>query len=106
MQVSSSEMRPILQLSLHKSPLHNNKSLLRLALLQKSGLQRKLFSRLCQKCSVKMKRLYKRTLKRQRKNLRKKRRKLKKRRKARKRPSSQEKLQKLKRRNRVEKRKN
>ena len=106
MQGSSSEICLTSQLRLPKLPHHNNKSPLKLEHSQRSGLQRILFLRLCQKCSVKMRKSYKRTLNKQRKNFLKKKRKPKKRKRARKRPSSPEKLQKPKRRNRVERIKN
>ena len=106
MQGSSSETCLTSQLRLPRLPHRNNKSPLKPELLQRLGLQRRLFSRLCQKCSVKMRRSYKRTLNKQRKNFLKKKRKPKKRKRAKKRPSSQEKLQKTKRRNRVGKTKN
>ena len=104
MQGSSSEICLTSQLRLPKLPHHNNKSPLKLEHSQRSGLQRILFLRLCLKCSVKMRKSYKRTLNKQRKNCLKKKRKQRKR--ARKRPSSPEKLQKPKRRNRVERIKN
>ena len=94
------------QLRLPRLPHRNNKSPLKLELLQRSGLQRRLSLRLYQKCSVNMRRLSKRTLKRQSKNFLENKKKPKKKRKPRKRLSSLEKLQKPRRRNRVEKRKN
>ena len=106
MQVSSNEICLILQLSSRKSPHRNNKSPLKLEHLQRSGLQRRLSSKLYQKCSVKMRRLYKRTLNKQRKNFLEKRRKPKKMRKPKTRLRSQEILQKLRRRNKVGRNKN
>ena len=104
MQGSSSEICLTSQLRLPKLPHHNNKSPSKLEHSQRSGLQRILFLRLCQKCSVKMRKSYKRTLNKQRKNFLE--RKPKKRKRAKKRPSSLEKLQKPKRRDRVGRTKN
>ena len=106
MQVFSRGICLTSQLRLPRLPHRNNKSPLKLELLQRSGHQRRLSSRLFLKCSVSMRRSYKRTLKKQSKNFLENKKKPKKKRKPRKRLSSLEKLQKPRRRNRVEKRKN
>ena len=87
-------------------PHRNNRSPLKLEHSQRSELQKRLSLKLCQKCSVKMRKSYKRTLNKQRKNYLERKKEPKKRVRAKKRPNSLEKLQKPKRRNRVERRMN